>query len=44
MSAAYHVCPSGENLQFDVVFIYVSLVGVVLKNYHVSHSDFGKER
>ena len=32
MSALYHVCPNGNNLQFDLVFIFVALILVLMKN------------
>jgi hypothetical protein len=32
MSAMYHMCPNRHNLQFDLVFIYVNLILVLMKN------------
>ena len=36
MSASYHVCPSKENLQFDVLFINICIVIITLKNYDLT--------
>ena len=42
MSALYHVCPNANNLQFDLVFIYVILILVLMKNLAIG--GFLKDR
>ncbi len=32
MSAMYHMCPTTHNLQFDLAFIYVALLLILMKN------------
>ena len=36
MSALYHVCPNESNLQFDLAFIFVGLILVLMKNLALS--------
>lgn len=37
MSACYHVCPTQENLQFDILYICIFLILILMKNYSISH-------
>ena len=39
MSAMYHQCPNRENLQFDMVFIYVICILVLMKNRDLAHGN-----
>jgi hypothetical protein len=39
LSAAYHVCPSYNNFQFDTSFMYVLGVISTIKLYQTRHPD-----
>ena len=38
LSGCYHLCPTEDNLQFDIVFIYICLIFVMLKNHNIISS------